>query len=256
MKSLHKVLDLIESVSEIGPAGISALATRTGLPVSTAHRIVSDLVSRRYLSQDPITKKYRLSVRFIEFGTKVQQGFDVVSIARSHLERLMEETRESVNLVTRDGDEVVYLVHIPSKYSRVQLFTRGGAIVPLYTTGVGKTILSQWPESEVEEYVKRTTRIQYTPNTMTERETLLAELARIRTQGYAVDNEELEMGVRCVAAPVFDHLGKAVYAISVSGTSRRITPDRIAELGAAVKSYALAISEELGFGTAKNVSPG
>jgi IclR family acetate operon transcriptional repressor len=247
MKSLHKVLDIIETVSGLGHVGIRELSGKTGFPPPTIHRILTTLVERGYLKQDPISKNYALSFRFLELGTKVQQQFNLTSIARPHLERLMIETRESVNLAVQDGDHVVYLDSAHSSYSMLQLFTQPGARVPLYATGVGKVFLSLWDEKDVHDYLKRTDRIRFTSRTLIEPEGLLSELARIRDQGYAVDDEEMEDGVRCVAAPVRDHNAVNTAAVSISGTTVRMMRDRIDELGQKVKICAGAISKEMGY---------
>ena len=247
MKSLLKVIDIIDAVAEAGSAGIHRLSSITSFPPSTIHRIVTTLVERHYLKQDKVTKKYALSFRFLELGTKVQQQFHITSIARPHLERLMAETREGVNLAVQDGDSVVYLDHVQSNYSMLQLFTRPGARVPLYATGVGKMFLSQMSELNLDEYLKRTRPTHHTSSTLVERDKILGELSLIRAQGFSVDNEEMEKGVRCVATLIFDHIGQPVAAVSISGASIRITPDRIESLGELIKSCASAISSELGF---------
>ena len=247
MKSLHKVLDIIDTVAEVGTAGIRELSARTGFPPATTHRIVSTLVKRRYLKQDPVTKNYSLSLRFLELGTKVQQQFNLVSVARPHLERLMIEVKESTNLAVRDGDEIVYLDRVQNNDSMLQSFTKLGARVPLYATGVGKMFMSQWSDLEIEEYLLRTKRDPHTSHTLVQREDILREMARIRIHGYATDNEEMEEGVRCVAALVFDHNRRPTAAVSVSGAATRIPRERIHELGQSVKRCALVISRELGY---------
>ncbi len=238
MKSLHKVLDIIDTVADLGSVGIRDLSIKTGFPPATTHRIVSTLVKRRYLKQDPVSKSYSLSLRFLELGTKVQQQFNLVSLVRPHLERLMAETKESANLAVQDGDEVVYLDHVRSTHSMLQSFTRLGARVPLYTTGVGKMFLSQWPAEDVDHYLSRTKRPSHTSHTLSESTDLRDELRRIRELGYAIDNEEMEEGVRCVAALIFDHSGHAAAAISISGAVLRIPMSRIDELGEIITSYA------------------
>lgn len=246
MKSLQKVLDIIDTIAELGSAGIRELSSITGYPPATIHRIASTLIKRRYLTQDPVTKTYALSLRFLELGTRVREGFNLASIARPHLERLMAKTKENANLAVRDGDEVVYLDHVRGNHM-LQLFTRLGARVPLYTTGVGKMFLSQWSESELSEYFERVDLKPHTPNTLVDKDMLLKELSQVRYRGFAVDNEEMEEGVRCVAALVYDHNQRPAAAVSISGASVRITPDKIAALGEEVKGCALAISRALGF---------
>ncbi len=155
MKSLLKAIDTINAVAEAGSAGIRELSAITGYPPSTIHRIAAALVKRHYFQQDPVTKQYELSFRFLELGTRVQQKIHLTSIARPHIERLMDETRESVNLAVRDADSIVYLDNAQSNHSMLQLFTRPGARVPLYATGVGKLFLSAMQESELDAYLER-----------------------------------------------------------------------------------------------------
>jgi IclR family KDG regulon transcriptional repressor len=247
MKSLHKVLNIIEAVADSGSIGIRDLSAFTGFPPATIHRITSTLVERNYLKQDPVTKKLSLSIQFLELGTKVQDHFNLTAIARPHLERLMGETKESVNLAVQDGDHVAYLDHVRSDYSMLQLFTKPGARVPLYCTGVGKMFMSQWTISQVKEYLRRTPLIPHTPRTIVDRSRFLEELSGIRLRGYAVDNEEMEDGVRCVAALIVDHLGKPAGAISISGAAMRVTPGRIKAFVKSLKACSGAVSKEMGF---------
>jgi DNA-binding IclR family transcriptional regulator len=247
MKSLHKALDIIDAVSELGSAGIREISSKTAFPPATTHRIAATLVKRRFFNQDPVTKNYSLSLRFLELGTRVQQQFDLTSIARPHLQKLMSETGESANLAIVDGDSVVYLDQVQSNTSMLKIFTRLGTRVPLYSTGVGKMLLSRWRKPELEAYLERTELIPFTPHTLVSRSQILKELDRISDQGFAVDNEEMEAGVRCVAASVFDHRQRVIAAISISGAAMRITPDRIDHFGEKVKQCALDISHHLGF---------
>ncbi len=247
MKSLSKAIDTIDAVAEAGSAGIRELSAITGFPPSTIHRIVATLAKKHYLQQDPVTKRYSLSFRFLELGARVQQQTHLTSIARPHLERLMSETRESINLAVWDGDSAVYLDIVRSSYSMLQLFTRPGARVPLYSTGVGKLFLSRLSASELANYLKRVDLKSFTRHTLTEKDKIIEELNRIRTRGFAVDNEEMEEGVRCVAALIFDHQGQPAASVSITGAAMRVTPDRVESFGAIIKACALTISRELGF---------
>jgi IclR family KDG regulon transcriptional repressor len=247
MKSLNKALDIIDAVNKLGSAGIRDISSMTGFPSSTVHRIAATLVKRQYFNQDPVTKNYSLSLRFLELGTKVQQQFDLPAIARPHLQKLMSETGESANLAIWDGDCVVYLEQVQSNKSMLKIFTQIGTRVPLYSTGVGKMLLSRWSRTELDSYLKRTQLIRHTPNTLVSRSTIRKELEQISTQGFSVDNEEMEAGVRCVAALVFDHRQQVAAAISISGAAMRIIPERIEDLAKTVKQCALDISRDLGF---------
>jgi DNA-binding IclR family transcriptional regulator len=246
MKSLQKVIDIIEFIAASGRAGIKEISDHTGFPPPTAHRIVATLVGRRYLEQDPVTKGYILSLKFLELGSLVQHRFDLARIARPHLELLVAETRESASLVVRDGDEAVYLDHVQDDHM-LQLFTRVGARVPLYATGVGKVLLAQMSVEELDAYLGRNALARHTAKTLTSAEALRARLDRTRQCGYAVDDEEMEAGIRCVASPVYRHDRSVAAVLSLSGAAIRISPERLEELGRIVSYRALAVSRALGF---------
>lgn len=250
MKSLLKAIDTIDAVAEAGNVGIRELSSITGFPPSTIHRIVTTLVERNYFQQDPVTRRYSLSYRFLELGSRFQQQTHLTTIALPHLEQLMADARESVNLAVRDGDSMVYLDIVKSSYSMLQLFTQPGARVPLYATGVGKLFLSQMQDSELDAYLQRSKPSPYTPHTLVKKAKLVNDLQKIRSRGYSVDNQEMEEGVRCVAALIFDHQGKPAASISITGAAMRITPDRIEQFGTLAKACAAAISSKLGFNPA------
>jgi len=247
MKSLNKALDIIDTVSKLGSAGIREISSKTGFPPATTHRIAATLVKRRFFNQDPVTKTYSLSLRFLELGTQVQQQFDLPTNARPHLQKLMSETGESANLAIRDGDSVVYLDQVQNDNSMLKIFTRLGTRAPLYSTGVGKMFLSQWSKTDLDSYLERTHLIPYTSHTLVSHTQIFKELEQIFARGFAVDNEEMEDGVRCVAALVFDHRQRVAAAVSISGAAMRITADRIENFGDTVKRCALDISHDLGF---------
>lgn len=249
MKSLRKVLDIIDAVAERGHVGIRELSSMTGFPPTTIHRIVSTLVEGQYFKQDPVTRSYSLSFRFLELGTRVQEQFNLISIARPHLERLMAKTKESVNLAVQDGDSIVYLDHVRSTHCMLQLFTKPGARVPLYATGVGKMFLSRWNRADLDAYLERTERIPFAKSTLTQPGQIVEELAKIRSVGFSVDNEEMEQGVRCVAALVYTHNRQPAAAVSISGAAMRIPPERIEYFGQSVMECTQAISYELGYKT-------
>jgi len=132
----------------------------------------------------------------------------------------------------------------------LQLFTQPGARVPLYATGVGKLFLSQMQDSELDAYLQRSKPSPYTPHTLVQKAKLVNDLQKIRSRGYSVDNQEMEEGVRCVTALIFDHQGKPAASVSITGAAMRITPDRVEKFGTLAKSRAAAISSKLGFNPA------
>jgi DNA-binding IclR family transcriptional regulator len=247
MKSLHKVLDVIDAIGSTGSVGIRELSGWLGFPPATTHRIVATLMERRYVKQDPETKKYSLSVKFLELGSRVQEQFDLTSAARPHILKLMSESMESVNVAVRDEDEVVYLDHVRSSHSMLQLFTKVGARAPLYCTGVGKMFLSQWDASEVDAYLQRTRREKFTDHTLVTEKEIQNALSLIRKRGYATDDEEMEKGVQCVAAIIRDYRNGPVGAISISGAATRMTKEKISSLGKMVYDCANVVSRDMGW---------
>ncbi len=247
MKSLHKTLNILDELGARGSCGIRELAARLEMPPATVHRIVATLTGRGYLKQDPVTKKVDLSERFLELGARVRERLDLPSVARPHMDWLMRETRESVNLAVQDGDQAVYLEQAQATHGMLRLFTRPGARVPLYCTGVGKMFLSRCSSAELEAYLSRTELTSFTTRTIVGAGRLRREMERIHKQGFALDDEEMEEGVRCVAALVCDQSGRPAGAVSISGAAARIGAERIARLGASVRECAAAISRELGF---------
>lgn len=247
LKSLKKALDLIELIADAGTIGVREMADRAGFPPATAHRIAATLLQRGYLQQNLADRRYALSTRFLELADCVQRRFDIVSLARPHLEALSGRTRENANLCVLDGMDVVYIYQVRSREHALQSFTRLGARAPLFATGVGKVFLSHMTPSEIDAYLKEVELVRHTGNTITQRTALRDELARVRKRGYSVDNQEKEQGVRCVAAPVLGHTNRVVAAISVSGASQRITMDRVHLLGPVVIEQASKISADLGY---------
>jgi IclR family acetate operon transcriptional repressor len=246
MKSLDKALDIVELIADRSGIGVREIAQRCGLPPATAHRIVAALTRRGYLDKNPRSHGYRLSPRFLVLGEKVQQQIDVVSVARPFLERLMADTRENANLCIRDGHKIVYVDQVGSPDHNLRIFTKLGGSAPLYASGVGKVFLSHFSESQLESYLKDVTRKRYTPHTLTTQKALVSSIQAIHDAGYAVDNQEKEVGVRCVAAPVYDHAGRIRAAVSVSGATQRLSMKRLPALGRRVAACARQISAALG----------
>ena len=247
MKSLEKAIQIIELISESSGMGVREMSGLTGYPPATVHRIVAALAARKYLQQDPRSRTYTLAPRFMELGERAQKQFDLVPVARVHLEELLQKAGENANLTVRDGWEVVYIDHLHSNEHSLQLFTRLGARVPLYCCGVGKMFLSYFEEEELDRYLQSSEFHQYTPYTFIEPKLMREEITLIRKQGYAIDNQEKEMGVRCVAAPIVGRGSDIVASLSISGATQRVSEDRLPELVALVVECGARISRDLGW---------
>ncbi len=228
-------------------ATLSSLCDGAHLNGSTTHRLLATLAARGYVRQDPATKKYLLGPQTLHLGQAGLAQFDLRNIAHPHLRKLAHEANELANLVLLSETHAVYMAQVQAGQRTVQMFTQLGARVPLHCTGVGKAILAFLPEDEVEHLLASENLKAYTPYTITNVFLLREELEKIRQHGYAVDNEEREIGVRCIAAPVFQARGRVLAAVSLSGPAGRINPDRDEELGQLVQHAAERISSELGY---------
>lgn len=249
VQSLDRAFDVLEALAFADDdLSVSELSEQLDLPLATVHRLLSSLAARGYVTQEASTRRYGPGPRLLEVAARAARSrrFDLIRIARAELVKLTAETGETSNLIVRQGDLAVYQEQIPSPHM-VRMFTEIGQRAPLYCTGGGKAILSALPIAELEQYLAGGHFERWTNRTITDPERLRAELMTAREQGFALDDEEREEGVCCVAAPIFDRRGQVVGAISLSGPSTRLNRARAEELGPRVREAALACSRQLGF---------
>lgn len=249
VQSLDRALDVLEVLAAgDDDVSLSQITERTGLPLGTVHRLLSNLVARGYAAQDRETRLYGPGPRLLEVAAKAaaSRRFGLSRIARPCLHGLTEATDETSNLLVLQGDEGVYSEQVGSR-RLVRMFTEVGQRVPLYCTGGGKAILSGFSAEQLEAYLERTALRPFTPKTITTPERLREELARAREQGFALDDEERETGVCCVAAPIFDRFGRCVAALSISGPTTRMSRERAISLGPLVRQAADTCSAQLGY---------
>ena len=251
VQSLERAFDLLEALASGGELGVTELANRTGLVPSTAHRLLHTLAKRGYVSQSSESGRYLLGYKVVEVAAGLEHRLERLRVvARPHLEGIQRETGETVNLVVLDADRVVYVDQVEGS-RQVRMFTTVGTSVPAHTTGSGKAIMANGPSEAVEAlYGGREPLQRLTDHTLTTLDALEDDFARIRRRGYALDNEEHEEGVGCVAVAVFGHSGRPSAAISVSGPSARILGDNAPRLGALLVEHAAQVSDALGFDAA------
>lgn len=237
---------LEEIAKNNGEAALALLAKSLDLPHSTIHRILSTLIRLGYVEQDPSTGRYRLGLKLLSISSVILENLDLRRIARTHLVDLMRETGETANLVVLDRDEVVYIEKVETQAS-VRVFSLIGKRAPVHVTGAGKVLLSELGQQDVIDILRSRGMPKLTRHSITELPAMLDELAIVRKQGYAFDDEECEVGARCVAAPVRNHTGRIVAAMSVSGPSSRLTPDGLRAIAPTVAKAAARLSGALGF---------
>jgi DNA-binding IclR family transcriptional regulator len=250
VQSLERAFDLLEALALGGELGVTELANRTGLVPSTAHRLLHTLTKRGYVTQSD-SGRYLLGYKVVEVASGLEHRLERLRVvARPHLEGIQRATGETVNLVVLDADRVVYVDQVEGS-RQVRMFTTVGTTVPAHSTGSGKAIMANGPREVVEAlYEDREPLDKLTDQTLTTLEALEQDFARIRRRGYALDNEEHEEGVGCVAVAVFDHTGRPSAAISVSGPSARILGANAGRLGELLVEHAAQVSEALGFADA------
>jgi IclR family transcriptional regulator, acetate operon repressor len=220
VQSVERALELLEALADQGEAkGVSELGRATGLPVATIYRLLVTMAARGYVRQDTASHKYSLGSHLIKLGEAATRQF--AAFARPYLAELMEASGETANLAVFEDGQVAYVAQVPSRHHRVRMFTEVGRRMLPHTSGVGKVVLAFRPRAEVEALLARTGLPRRTPRTITEPQRFLAELDMVTRQGYAIDSGEEEVGVRCLAVPVFG-IGDSVAAMSVSAPEGRL----------------------------------
>jgi DNA-binding IclR family transcriptional regulator len=253
LSSVANAIRLTKAFSESEfEMGISALAARLGLAKSTVHRLATTLVEYDILEQNRETGKYRLGLALFELGTLVRRKMDAASASHNEITALGESTGETVQLALLDHLSVLYIRVRESKQA-VRMSSSLGSRAPAHCTSVGKALLAYQPPELVAQVVENGLK-RYTMNTITDPAALVEELASIRAKGYAVDDEEIEVGLRCVAAPIRDHSGHVVAAISVAAPVQRMTKKNIQSTVPGVVAAAEAISRRLGYMPSLSVS--
>jgi DNA-binding IclR family transcriptional regulator len=238
-----QLLDVLaESDREMGPAELTG---RLSLHKSTIHRLLIVLERHRLIRRNPAHGKYGLGMKLFELGNRAVARLDLRDRAEPILQRLVDETHETAHISILDGIEMLSVANIEGPWT-LRTPSTVGRRAPLHCTSVGKVVLAYLPESALGDLLNELRLTQYTRHTLVSRTALTRDLARVRELGYAVDNEEAEVGLRCVGAPIRNHRGRVSAAISIAGPAFRLTDDRLPMLAARVVAAARDLSRELG----------
>lgn len=240
IERMMSLLDVLADTHE--PSSLKMLSKATGLHPSTAHRILAAMTHSRLVERHD-AGNYRLGIRFLELGNIVRSRLNIREIALPFMQKLHEEIGETINLGIRDGDEIIYLERTSSGRSLVRVVYLVGGRAPLHLTSLGKLFLATDSADSIRNYAERTGLPGKTPYSLTDQGKLEAELDMVRRTDLAYDNEEAEMGLRCVAAPIRNDEGMIVAGLSISAPTDRHDPhwpDKIRET-------ARAISHTLGY---------
>ena len=249
VQSLDRALDILEALAASGgEVGLSELSERVGLHISTVHRLLAALVKRGYARQNGPSGRYILGPHLLKLASSAARmgQIDLRLEARPVLQALSDLSGETTNLVILLDQQIVYIDQVASRHT-VRMFTQIGTRAPVYCTGAGKALLAFRLPSDIETYLAGETWHAYTSSTITSPAAMREELDRIRARGYALDDGEMDADVHCVAAPIFDHTGAPLAAISVSGPVSRFTYERMARLAPDLLSATADMSAKLGY---------
>ncbi len=224
---------------------LAEISDQLDLNKSTTHGIVSTLKAHGLLEQNEDNKKYRLGLALMEFGDRVTNSIDILKIAPPLLAEVSKRINETIHIGILDHMEVIYIYKQESSQS-MRIYTTIGTRNPAHCTGLGKVLLAHKDPEELSDLIPVVME-RKTAKTIIDRQELLKELSSIRDRGYAVDDEEIAEGLRCVATPLFDQNGDAKYAISTSGPSFRMTDERIQEITEIMKEVSTELSLKLGY---------
>ncbi len=248
IQAVYHALDLLEQFQgDVDELGVTELSKRLKLHKNNVFRLLATLESRHYIEQNKVTGNYRLGLKTLELGQTFIRQMGLLRQARPVLERLVKECNETTYVAILKDFQIVYLDVVETDMT-VRVVPRVGAQLPAYCTAAGKAQIAFMTDEELERYIPAKDLKSYTPNTITDREELKKQLRQISEQGYAIDNEELDLGVRCIGAPIRDYTRRIVGAVSISGPSMRLTADRMEkDLIPMVRGAAEEISSKLGF---------
>lgn len=248
IQSVVRALKVLELFTAEAPSlGLKEIAKSVGLSKPTVFRILSTLKSMDYIEQDPGSGKYMLGLKVFEIGSAFINKMSIRSFAMPLLQEFVDKCKETIHLAILDKREIVYIDKIDGTQT-IRMMSAVGKRAPAHCTSVGKAILSHKSSKELDEVMSNIKMVKLTKNSITDRKELKKELQQIKKQGYAIDNEELEIGLKCVGVPIFDYHGDTVGGISVSGPSTRFTPSRLKnELIPLVVETAEKVSCRLGF---------
>ncbi len=247
VQSVERTLSIVEVLSEYDEGlGLTEISEKVGLHKSTVHRLLYTLMVKRYVEQNESTNKYKLTLKLFELGSKKVESMNIVTIARPILKELMEKTNEVIHLVVREGTEIVYIVKVESQ-NPIRMYSKIGKRSQVYSTAVGKSMLACMTDKEVLDIWQNSNIKKLTEYTITDFDKFKDTINTIKEKGYAIDEQENEIGIRCAAAPILDYKGEVCSAISISGSIISFKEEKIEEFSKLIIQYAARISKELGY---------
>jgi IclR family transcriptional regulator, KDG regulon repressor len=248
IQAVSHALDLLEQFhDDVDELGVTELSKRLKLHKNNVFRLLATLESRNYIEQNRVTENYRLGLKTLELGQTFIKQMGLLRQSRPVLESLVRECNETTYVAILKEFHIIYLDVVETDLT-VRVVPRVGARLPAYCTAAGKVQIAYMTDEELSNYLPSKEMKRYTPNTIIDREELKRHLAQVVEQGYAIDNEELDVGVKCVGAPIRDYTRRIIGAVSISGPSMRFTDERLVkELIPLVIRASEEISSKLGY---------
>lgn len=245
IKSLDRALDVLARLGDLEEATLSELAANLAQSPATVYRVLTTFQLHAFTEFDEARQVWSVGAGAFLTGSKFLRRTSLVERARPHLRRLMEATGETANLGVAKDHDVLFLAQSETHHA-IRAFFPPGTLSPMHASGIGKALLAQWPRKRIDAMLATRTPQRFTDFTLTTSDDLIRDLRETQQRGYSFDGEEKNIGMRCIAAPVFDVYGEAVAGLSVSGPVARMTDARISEMGTLVRAEANALTTELG----------
>jgi DNA-binding IclR family transcriptional regulator len=247
VKSVSRALDIITIVSmKKGGMGVTDISKQMDINKSSVYRILSTLVQYGYIYQDEETGRYKIGYKFLQISSRLLESIDLREEAKPYLQELENETNEVIHLVVYDQGEVVYIEKLEGNET-LRMHSKVGKRAPMHCTAVGKAILAHLPTKVVLGILERKGMVVHTDKTITDKDIFIQELKQVKEKGFALDLEENEYDITCIAAPIFDHLGKVIAAVSISGPTIRMKDERLIQLQKRMILIGMQISARLGY---------
>ncbi len=245
VQALDRGLTLLRTLAKDSGLTLTDIALRLGMPPSSAHRILATLQKHGFAEFDGSAQEWSVGIEAFRVGNAYLVGTNLLEAAREFMRRLMDETGETANLAIADNGEVVFLSQVES-HNPIRAFFRPGTRGHLHASGIGKALLANMGRGEIETILQKQGLPEFTSKTLTSPNPLYANLETTRMRGWSFDDEERYLGMRCIAAPIFNGFGEAIAGISVSGPTVRFPDGKIAEIGPVVKRAADEITAKIG----------
>lgn len=245
IQSLDRAMVVLKVVATSSGMSLTEIAAASEQPASTAYRILITLQKHGIVEFDETGQLWHVGLESFRIGSSFLGRSSVVEQSRPVMQNIMALTGETANLAIVDGAEVVFVSQVETQ-EPIRAFFRPGTRSPVHASGIGKALLAYFPKTQVDSILNVQNMTAFTDKTITDKEALVADLAQIRSRGWAIDDEERTTGMRCIAAPIFNPFGEAIAGLSISGPSVRVSPQQDTRFGALIREAADGITEAIG----------